>query len=51
MARDLAGHDARLIGQMYSWGPNRPEWMNMQDMWGFARTDRVVCSARAYWDC
>jgi glycosyltransferase involved in cell wall biosynthesis len=50
IARDLAGRDTRLIGQMYSWGPNRPEWMNVQDMWGFARTDRVVCSARAYWN-
>jgi glycosyltransferase involved in cell wall biosynthesis len=50
IARALSGNRARLIGQMYSWGPNRPEWMNQQDMWGFARTDRVVCSADAYLD-
>jgi glycosyltransferase involved in cell wall biosynthesis len=50
IARALSGHRARLIGQMYSWGPNRPGWMNEQDMWGFARTDRVVCSAGAYRD-
>jgi glycosyltransferase involved in cell wall biosynthesis len=50
IARDLSGHRTRIIGQMYSWGPDRPAWMNVQDMWGFARTDRVVCSARAYWN-
>ncbi len=49
VARDLSGHPARVIGQMYSWGPDRPEWMNRQDAWGFARADRVVCSARDYW--
>jgi glycosyltransferase involved in cell wall biosynthesis len=50
MARDLSGVKARLIGQMYSWGPDRPQWMNDQDLWGFSRCDRVVCSADAYWD-
>lgn len=50
IARDVSGHEARIVGQMYSWGPNRPDWMNVQDMWGFARADRVVCSARAYLD-
>ncbi len=46
----MSGHRARVIGQMYSWGPDRDEWMNRQDLWGFAGADRVVCSARAYWD-
>ncbi len=50
IARALAASDARVIGQMYSWGPNRPEWMNRQDTWAFAQSDRVVCSARTYWD-
>jgi glycosyltransferase involved in cell wall biosynthesis len=50
IARDAIDGRPRLIGQMYSWGPNRPTWMDTQDMWGFARADRVVCSARAYWD-
>ena len=50
IARTLSGAPTRLIGQMYSWGPNRPEWMDAQDLWGFARTDRVVCSADAYRD-
>jgi glycosyltransferase involved in cell wall biosynthesis len=49
-ARDLAGLRMPVIGQMYSWGPDRPEWMNQQDMWGFGRADRVICSARAYQD-
>jgi glycosyltransferase involved in cell wall biosynthesis len=50
IARTIAGHRARLIGQMYSWGPNRPEWMNVQDTWGFGQTDLVICSAYAYRD-
>ncbi len=50
IARAMGGHTARLIGQMYSWGPNRPEWMDEQDAWGFAQTDRVVVSAHAYAD-
>ncbi len=50
IARAISGHGARLIGQMYSWGPNRPEWMDEQDAWGFAQADRVVVSAHAYAD-
>lgn len=49
-ARGISGHRARIIGQMYSWGPNRPAWMDRQDTWGLGQTDRIVCSARAYWD-
>jgi glycosyltransferase involved in cell wall biosynthesis len=49
-ARAITSQRARIIGQMYSWGPDRPEWMNVQDTWGLGQTDRVVCSARAYWD-
>jgi len=48
VARTMSGQRPRLIGQMYSWGPNRPEWMNRQDTWGFGQTDRVICSARQY---
>ena len=50
VARATSGQKARVIGQMYSWGPDRPEWMNRQDTWGLGQSDRVVCSARAYWD-
>lgn len=50
IARAISGHHARVIGQMYSWGPNRQEWMNQQDMWGFAQADCVVASAAAYTD-
>jgi glycosyltransferase involved in cell wall biosynthesis len=50
IARAISGHRARVIGQMYSWGPNRPEWMNQQDMWGFSQADRVIASAHAYSD-
>jgi glycosyltransferase involved in cell wall biosynthesis len=48
VARGRSRHRPRVIGQMYSWGVDRPEWMNLQDAWAFAQTDRVVCSARAY---
>lgn len=50
IARGLSGLKPKLIGQMYSWGPDRPQWMNDQDLWGFSQCDRVVCSANAYWD-
>jgi glycosyltransferase involved in cell wall biosynthesis len=50
IARDRVGSRARLIAQMYSWGPDRPAWMNAQDAWAFGQADRVVCSAHAYWD-
>lgn len=50
VARQMSGLAPRLIGQMYSWGPGRPPWMNEQDLWGFRQCDRVVCSADAYWD-
>jgi glycosyltransferase involved in cell wall biosynthesis len=50
IARRMSGLRPKLIGQMYSWGPDRPHWMNEQDLWGFGACDRVVCSADAYWD-
>jgi glycosyltransferase involved in cell wall biosynthesis len=49
IARAIAGQRPPLVAQMYSWGLDRPEWMNVQDVWGFGQVDRVVCSARAYW--
>lgn len=48
LARDIAGGGTRLVGQMYSWGPDRPAWMNAQDLWAFRQADVVVSSARAY---
>ena len=48
IAREQAGIRVPIVAQMYSWGPGRPHWMNVQDLWGFARADRVVCSAHAY---
>lgn len=49
IARDQSGSRSRLVAQMYSWGPDRPGWMNTQDGWAFRQADRVVCSAHAYW--
>ncbi len=48
VARAAARGKIRVIGQMYSWGPDRPEWMNHQDTWGLGQADKVVCSAHAY---
>ncbi len=50
LARASSHSTARVIGQMYSWGPARPEWMNVQDTCALAETDRVICSAYAYRD-
>jgi len=48
VARDLSRVRPRVVGQMYSWGPHRPAWMNRHDLWGFTRADVTVCSAQAY---
>lgn len=48
LARQQAGISVPVIGQMYSWGPNRPAWMDRMDLWAFGAADRVICSARAY---
>ena len=48
LARDITGRHVRLVGQMYSWGPDRPAWMNTQDLWAFRQADVVVSSAHAY---
>lgn len=48
VARAISGVRPRIVGQMYSWGPDRPEWMNRQDAWGLGETDRVICSAHEY---
>lgn len=37
-----------LVAHMYSWGTDRPAWMDVMDLWGFAQADAVVCSARRY---
>jgi glycosyltransferase involved in cell wall biosynthesis len=38
----------RHVAHMYSWNPERPEWMNTMDAWGFSRADVTICSARDY---
>ncbi len=40
----------RHVAHMYSWGEDRPGWMNEMDLAGFRHADRVVCSARSYQD-
>ena len=37
-----------LIAHLNSWGPDRPDWMNRMDLWGFGRADRVICNAEEY---
>ena len=36
------------IGQLHSWGEDRPAWMNTMDLWAFGRCDRIVCNATDY---
>jgi glycosyltransferase involved in cell wall biosynthesis len=48
VARTLSARPFRTVAQFYSWGLNRPDWMNEMDLWGFRRADRVLCSADAY---
>jgi glycosyltransferase involved in cell wall biosynthesis len=48
VARARAGRRVAVVAQMYSWGPNRPTWMDQMDLWGFRQADAVIWSARAY---
>jgi glycosyltransferase involved in cell wall biosynthesis len=48
VAAAAAHHRPRIIGQMYSWGRNRPGWMDQHDLWAFSQADRVVYSAHTY---
>ncbi|AMY10384.1 Glycogen synthase [Luteitalea pratensis] len=50
VAMAVAGTTGRpaIVGQLYSWGPNRPAWMDQMDLWGFRNADAVIASARAY---
>jgi glycosyltransferase involved in cell wall biosynthesis len=46
--RDTNEDGFRLIGQLHSWGTDRPEWMNTMDISGFIRSDLVIANAAAY---
>jgi glycosyltransferase involved in cell wall biosynthesis len=37
-----------IVGQLYSWGPERPAWMDQMDLWGFGQADAVIVSAESY---
>jgi glycosyltransferase involved in cell wall biosynthesis len=47
-ARSLAPDSPLVIGQMYSWTPGRPGWMDQMDLAGFRQADCVVVSAQFY---
>jgi glycosyltransferase involved in cell wall biosynthesis len=40
--------DFTLVNHLYSWGMDRPAWMNAMDLSGHRQADVVVCSAEAY---
>lgn len=40
--------DFRLIGQLHSWGSDRPDWMNRADLEAFARADVVIANSADY---
>jgi len=48
LAAARARRPVTVVAQMYSWGPDRPAWMDEMDLWGFAGAHRVICSATAY---
>ncbi len=48
VARARAGRRVPVVAQMYSWGPDRPLWMDQMDLWGFRQADAVIWSAHAY---
>jgi glycosyltransferase involved in cell wall biosynthesis len=43
-----SGGDFTLVNHLYSWGIDRPDWMNAMDLSGHRQADMVVCSADAY---
>jgi glycosyltransferase involved in cell wall biosynthesis len=43
-----AGLSFALVNHVYSWGLNRPAWMNDMDLAGHRQADLVICSATAY---
>lgn len=46
--RRATGRRVPLVAHMYSWGPGRPHWMNVMDLWGLAAADATICSAQHY---
>jgi len=38
----------RFIGQIHSWGMDRPHWMNAMDLIGFRSAHRMLCGSIAY---
>lgn len=48
LAAARARRPVAVVAQMYSWGPDRPAWMDEMDLWGFAGAHCVICSAAAY---
>jgi glycosyltransferase involved in cell wall biosynthesis len=48
VAHAAIGRAVRHVAHMYSWNPERPEWMNRMDAWGFAQADLTICSAIDY---
>ncbi len=48
VAAAAATRRPRIVAQMYSWGPDRPGWMDQQDVWAFSQADCVVYSAHTY---
>ena len=37
-----------VVAQIYSWGRERPAWMDEMDVWAFSEADLVIGSARGY---
>lgn len=41
-------HEFAIVSHVYSWGIDRPVWMDEMDLAGLRQADVVVCSSRSY---
>ncbi len=47
-AMETVGVSAPLIAVFHSWNPERPSWMDRDDLNAFSRCDRIVCDSHYY---
>lgn len=48
VSRDRLTRSFGLLATFHSWNPQRPEWMNVADVWALNRCDRVIAVSRSY---
>lgn len=48
MAKLERGLDIPVIATFHSWGPNRPSWMDISDVWAFNQCEHVFYDSEEY---